>query len=483
MSNRQPFVIDAPPRRCLQWKASNVFELRGVRRWSVVGGSWLAVSKRGKNYFACSAKAVTMSETSERYRKFPNGRSTTMSYDGDGLEVKTANTTGLPNPTFKVRSSLLGGQVLTEVFQTTLQKTKGYFYASGNKIAEFIPSTGVRWEHTSPHTIREFKSDINGTTSGRVELDPLGSSVGTADPYPDPLAHDHIAPFPNRGDGIDFSSGCTWEGSALDCAVFNEISNVVFGKRELPHASQHGPTFHHLPWYSMNAFGHYRDPDDIAFVDNVSSIDDILYDLKTKTDEIDGDDWWERNLIRGEASGGHFARPQDRLKPKTKGNFTPEQLKRLNDAFELLLTLLENEECANIFGGEDKVLKLLKETEFSIKEGLAPQFGDDKRPSHAQDEITHAGTDGKKVFLNSKGGFFAKDGKVKAQIGGDAFVPKFSTPTKDYRVANDVKFAAFILLHELGHRAKIYPKKDDDDDSLDKTKRNNEKVVKCITDK
>lgn len=64
-----------------------------------------------------------------------------------------------------------------------------------------------------------------------------------------------------------------------------------------------------------------------------------------------------------------------------------------------------------------------------------------------------------------------------------AFVTRAAVPGGFVEFRNDVKFASFVLLHELGHRRRIYKNDDKDsiDDkngtSLDKTGRNNKKVL------
>jgi len=100
-------------------------------------------------------------------------------------------------------------------------------------------------------------------------------------------------------------------------------------------------------------------------------------------------------------------------------------------------------------------------------------------------------TRGRDVFINSQGRFMAVNGAVPTQLsllsngrpGETAFVTTAIVPGSYVRFQNDVKFASFILLHELGHRRGIYGKdnKDAIDDkngtSLEKTARNNQKIL------
>jgi len=62
--------------------------------------------------------------------------------------------------------------------------------------------------------------------------------------------------------------------------------------------------------------------------------------------------------------------------------------------------------------------------------------------------------------------------------GEQAFVALANIPDGQITFHDDVKFAAFVLLHELGHRRGAYGKKDDHDGISDKNGTSNEKSAR-----
>jgi hypothetical protein len=139
--------------------------------------------------------------------------------------------------------------------------------------------------------------------------------------------------------------------------------------------------------------------------------------------------------------------------------------------------------CAELFGGYDKAMKTLKETKWKFEAMGAPAT------SYAGTG-NNAVTKGKEVRINSQGGFMSQDGRVTTLSGETAFVVALIPGEKPGEVVPDpftdgVVFAAFVLLHELGHRSGIYGKDDEDgkDDkngtALEKVVRNNKKLYEA----
>ena len=123
--------------------------------------------------------------------------------------------------------------------------------------------------------------------------------------------------------------------------------------------------------------------------------------------------------------------------PATVKNATPDQQNRFNDAFnELWKRLHANDgknSCANLFGGIKNAEKALKNTNFN--------FGSTKNPG------AWAETLGKNITIASDKGFMNTSGSVTFQVGFDL------SRAQAFNISLDnVQSAAFILLHELGHR-------------------------------
>ncbi|HEV2705407.1 MAG TPA: hypothetical protein VGV59_05755 [Pyrinomonadaceae bacterium] len=180
---------------------------------------------------------------------------------------------------------------------------------------------------------------------------------------------------------------------------------------------------------------------------------------------------------------------QQKTRPPTAKNATPEQQSRFDEAYLLMLELLGknggDNPCAKLFGGYDKAVKALNESSFEFiarDPPLTPQLFN----------IIHGATENRTIYINSRGGFMAQDGLVptlrstlpnSAWPNEKAHVTIAFLPGTHAQFRTDVKFAAFVLLHELGHRRNIYGKdnKDGFDDkngtAADKTARNNLKVI------
>jgi hypothetical protein len=123
--------------------------------------------------------------------------------------------------------------------------------------------------------------------------------------------------------------------------------------------------------------------------------------------------------------------------PKVK-NATSEQQTRFDAAYNEFWRRLHvnggKNACADLFGGIKKAEKALKDTTYL--------FG-------ATDSGDPAETEGKVVKIDPKGRFMATDDASKFHVGvnlpaGQAY----------YVVLNNTEAAAFILAHEVGHRAR-----------------------------
>ena len=100
-------------------------------------------------------------------------------------------------PTDYIRSSVLGGAVVSEVDATGKKKLTNV-YAAGTKIAtqavlSSTPYESVSFEHSDPGGASQRTTLSNGFVANlSVEFDPSGANTGTATPYtePDPEPED-----------------------------------------------------------------------------------------------------------------------------------------------------------------------------------------------------------------------------------------------------------------------------------------------------
>ena len=100
------------------------------------------------------------------------GYSLLQSYDGNGLRVKK-NDNG--TVTYYLRSSVLGGQVVTEIGGTgALQRSYVYL---GGKVVALKQSNSYYWIHEDPVTKSKRVVDRYGAVVSTVEMDPWGADT------------------------------------------------------------------------------------------------------------------------------------------------------------------------------------------------------------------------------------------------------------------------------------------------------------------
>jgi YD repeat-containing protein len=151
-------------------------------------------------------------------------------FDGDGNRVKKNEYGSI---SFLLRSTVLGGALVTEIYgtpgQTNFgQKYLGHVYVNGIELAEqntFINS--AFYKHHEPGNGEEGRSYIYTDGSslwGKQQLDPFNDDVGEEDPYlpepgggGDPGGGDSGFNYPRHGDLSDPHSGCTVDGEPVPC--------------------------------------------------------------------------------------------------------------------------------------------------------------------------------------------------------------------------------------------------------------------------
>ena len=153
-------------------------------------------------------------------------------YDGDGQQVAetgetTVGSTTTQSTTYKIRSSVLGGQIIAELTSTGAKQT-GYVYANGRLIAR-QQFGSVTWVHFSPTNLSERWTNTSGQLAGASEYDPAHSAVGLDDPGPGPDGTSADLLYPRNGDPSDLSGGCTIDGMVAPCSVAMSLVNVGAG--------------------------------------------------------------------------------------------------------------------------------------------------------------------------------------------------------------------------------------------------------------
>jgi len=439
-------------------------------------------------------------------------------YDGDGQLTKTIVTTRTEEEieegpetnisvstasTYYLRSTVLGGYVLSEL-DGQGQKSKGYIYAAGERIAEQVTTpyyNTIAWQHKNPLTGSWVEVAAADAMPTRHEMDPMGRGVGTAAP---PIPSEPSPPA--RTAYYEIEGGQTAEGE-LGMQLYEDMYiNRVFGKGFGP--GQGGF------WEAWRQHELEREFQLMVGQRFLSGVDRTLAGGEAQFEYVD--DSYDMAIdVHGGIKGGttadfgmtiiHVTQGYYRLLPGSQGkkgekkkelktpvalNATVEQQERFAAAFADLMTRLGADEgknpCAELFGGYNKAVDALKNSVFSFVDLGAPfasDFG----------EYAQAATKGKNVYINSKAGFMATNGEVPTTRstllnggfpGERRFVTRADVPGGGFvEFRNDVRFASFTLLHELGHRRGIYSNDDKDnvDDKngtrLEKIARNNQKIL------
>ena len=142
---------------------------------------------------------------------------TARSVDGDGQQVKTEHVSvgeqgSVTTICYYLRSSVLQGQVLTEIGSTGAKK-RTFVYAGNSVLAWQVyygVNPGVVWQHQDPSQASFRTSDIVGQTVGHsaeedpAELDPVGANAGLTAPLIEPVppaeGNGSLMPYPSHND-------------------------------------------------------------------------------------------------------------------------------------------------------------------------------------------------------------------------------------------------------------------------------------------
>jgi YD repeat-containing protein len=150
------------------------------------------------------------------------GKNITQGFDGDGQRVKFVENS---TTTYYVRSSVLGGQTITEVDQSGTKK-RGYVHARGMVIAKQEGSQ-VLWDHSDVSGVSRRLTNSSGTVTSKVETDPLGTQVDDTANYNysgggsggyNPMGFYGTPQMPNMG--------CSVQSVPTPCSMATHMVNV-----------------------------------------------------------------------------------------------------------------------------------------------------------------------------------------------------------------------------------------------------------------
>jgi YD repeat-containing protein len=148
-----------------------------------------------------------------------------LGFDSDGQKIK--ETTSAGTTTFYLRSSVLGGRVIAEIYgsgASTGQRKKGFVYGAGGSLLAEQTSAGVSYNHTDASGQSTRQTNNSGATTRTMELDPLGQRVrsisGSETLYGQNLP-EQIA----RTNPSDFGGGCTLDGVNASCGLVMGMLN------------------------------------------------------------------------------------------------------------------------------------------------------------------------------------------------------------------------------------------------------------------
>ncbi len=157
-----------------------------------------------------------------------------LTYDGDGIRVKSIETfEGTPAPLYYIPSSVFGGQILTETY-TDGSKKRSFVYLGGTVLATQWGCGGscetVSWVHSDPSGASYRTSNASGLNIPQgveedpAELTPFGSNARPADPFlgvpPDEDPGTSLIGFPNHSDPRFANVQWQWNGIPISMDLF-----------------------------------------------------------------------------------------------------------------------------------------------------------------------------------------------------------------------------------------------------------------------
>jgi len=352
----------------------------------------------------------------------------TMTYDGDGNQVKTVETWVDENfetqseGKYYVRSTVLGGQVVSEVDAfNSISRT--YVYA-GPATFGWITHTNsfdqMNWEQCDP-------SGATARGIGERELDPLGADAGTFATSVPPTERAIVSygasynpAHPNFSYSVD----------GIRVALEDFIAFAGIKLRDPLGLLEDWARASGKPIGYRNVGVRWGERYEVIYDANGK----LVYESSKYNPALSNISFGVESAIYTNNTFDPTLLPQ--IAPKVK-NATDEQQTRFNEAYNELWKRLHANDgknaCAELFGGLTKAEKALTNTTYA--------FGATSSGSSAQ-------TEGKNITFNPTGLFMSSNDAAKFHVGAN--LPKQQVY---YVVMSNVEAAAFILAHEIGHRA------------------------------
>jgi YD repeat-containing protein len=427
-----------------------------------------------RSFYDAAGRLVQTTQTTSR--PSPNPHSTqvfttakvkTETYDGNGLVTKESDSS---QTTFYLRSSIMGGRAVSEYDGSGARRVT-HVTAGGAAVADSWNSFGtpsLTWRHVNPVTGDELDTDSAGAVTAKATVDPTGVNLGDSDPSDSQIPSDdggstiqaqinkmyaQLLP-PSLGGGGSGGKQCLLGGLEVACRMAHEMASIGAAGIDKDRTDP----------FAVNS-------QDYVFVPNYN--DSSMDHPDPTRDAVVGVILGEYVPVDG--SQQTMSAAQD-VAPKA-ANATETQQKRFADAYKELLRRLDRPECAKFFGGKKKALKSLGETHFN--------FADLNGTATAQ-------TVGRNVTIDSTGPFMAVNGVApKSQMNPETSAMGLFDATimidrgtgksgeaslVEFINLGDVDAAAFVLLHELGHKRKKFGKDNSDGDDPFANARNNEKI-------
>lgn len=199
---------------------------------------------------------------------------TVQGFDGNGLRVKTTETTvsngqSSTEVRYYVRSTVLGGQVVTEMSGNGTKK-RTFVYAGGQVLAWQRIVEGVQrvtWEHRDPSNVSFRTTNEDGTMNGQTyvgdgapaELDPSGANADVFDPYllePPPEENQgSLISYGSFGDASQLGTTYSWDGIPMPAdELFQMVGQLMHGRFGIAQALMNGTRI--IGTRTITAIGH-----------------------------------------------------------------------------------------------------------------------------------------------------------------------------------------------------------------------------------
>jgi YD repeat-containing protein len=220
------------------------------------------------------------------------GSSVVIGSDGDGQQVKSAETASDPQTqtestttTYYVRSTVLGGATLTEIDPDNPGNTRTYVYAGGSVLSTQEGANILWFEHRDPSNATYRTTLSNGAMGNQSELDPLEADMGTSDQsYHQGLPDEgSLAPYPSFMPGSNLATTYSWDGIPMPVdEVIQRVGMLLhgpFGVAETLAKDSANDANYQKRWVPFNRAKSFRMPSTLLNneQDDVVSVDRAEY--------------------------------------------------------------------------------------------------------------------------------------------------------------------------------------------------------------